>query len=100
MILPRWPGWRHLPRESRDTLFLLGVIAWTVLPHVSHLRVVRRADLDRAALARGTRLDLRRFAGTLDPDRGARDRGRADAWSYRTLLGKEPGITLAVVLMA
>ena len=32
--LPHWPGWRHLPREARDTLFLLGVIAWTVLPHV------------------------------------------------------------------
>ena len=28
LIMPRWPGWRHLPRESRDTLFLLGVIAW------------------------------------------------------------------------
>ena len=33
----RWPGWRHLPRDARDTLFLLGVIAWTVLPHVAHL---------------------------------------------------------------
>ena len=31
--LPHWPGWRRLPREARDTLFLLGVIAWTVLPH-------------------------------------------------------------------
>ena len=37
--LPRWPGWRHLPREARDTLFLLGVIAWTVLPHAGHLPV-------------------------------------------------------------
>ena len=35
--LPRWPGWSRLPREARDTLFLLGVIAWTVLPHLSHL---------------------------------------------------------------
>ncbi len=35
--LPRWPGWSRLPREGRDTLFLLGVIAWTVLPHVGHL---------------------------------------------------------------
>src|SRR5690606_36681897 len=32
-----WPGWRHLPRDTRDTLFLLGVIAWTVLPHLPHL---------------------------------------------------------------
>ena len=33
----RWPGWRHLPRETRDVLFLLGVIAWTVLPHLQHM---------------------------------------------------------------
>ncbi|HZW75089.1 MAG TPA: DUF3488 domain-containing protein, partial [Caldimonas sp.] len=35
--LPRWPGWDRLPREARDTLFLLAVIGWTVLPHASHL---------------------------------------------------------------
>ena len=26
-----------LPRDTRDTLFLLAVIAWVVLPHVAHL---------------------------------------------------------------
>ena len=26
-----------LPREARDTLFLLAVIAWIVMPQVSHL---------------------------------------------------------------
>jgi len=35
--VPNWPGWQRLPREARDTLFLLAVIAWTVLPHASHL---------------------------------------------------------------
>ena len=35
--LPRWPGWSHLPREARDTLFLLGVIALTIAPHFMHL---------------------------------------------------------------
>ena len=30
-------GWRRLPRDARDTLFLLAVIGWTVLPHVGHL---------------------------------------------------------------
>ena len=30
-------AWRQLPREARDTLFLVGVIGWTVLPHLSHL---------------------------------------------------------------
>ena len=34
-----WPGWSHLPRDARDTLFLLFVIGWTVLPHASHLPV-------------------------------------------------------------
>ena len=33
----KWPGWSHLPREARDVLFLLGVIAWTVAPHFVHL---------------------------------------------------------------
>ena len=36
-LVPRWPGWRNLPREARDTLFQLGVIGWTVLPHLLHL---------------------------------------------------------------
>lgn len=26
-----------LPRDTRDTLFLLAVIAWVILPQVSHL---------------------------------------------------------------
>ena len=26
-----------LPREGRDTLFLLAVIGWIMLPHVGHL---------------------------------------------------------------
>ena len=37
MALTLGERWRRLPRDSRDTLFLLGVIAWTVLPHLSHL---------------------------------------------------------------
>jgi hypothetical protein len=33
----RGPPWHHLPRDARDTLFQLGVIGWTMLPHLSHL---------------------------------------------------------------
>ena len=29
--------WRALPRDVRDTLFLLLVIAWVVAPHVQHI---------------------------------------------------------------
>ncbi len=38
--LPRWPGWSHLPRDARDTLFLLAVIGWTLLPHFAPAAVV------------------------------------------------------------
>ncbi|GLS96923.1 transglutaminaseTgpA domain-containing protein [Piscinibacter gummiphilus] len=92
---------RSLPRDARDTLFLLAVILWTVLPHVGHLPpwcialtglvLVWRAHLaftnaplpprwlPIAALATATALTL---------------------LSFRTLFGKDPGVTMAVVLMA
>jgi transglutaminase-like putative cysteine protease len=99
--LPRWPGWSRLPREGRDTLFLLGVIAWTVLPHLSHLpawciALTTVVLLWRAMLAVGN--------GPL-PSRWLLVVVLAVAagltyWSFRTLLGKEPGVTMAVVLMA
>ena len=34
---PALRGWRSLPRDARDTLFLLAVIGWTVLPHLPNL---------------------------------------------------------------
>jgi len=93
--------WRNLPRDARDTLFLLAVILWTVLPHVGHLPpwcialtaivLVWRAHLaitnaplpprwlPIVALATATALTL---------------------LSFRTLFGKDPGVTMAVVLMA
>ena len=101
IALPQWPGWSHLPREARDTLFLLGVIAWTVLPHVSHLPLwctlltlvvllwrVRLALNNAALPGRWVLVGVLVLAAGLT------------FWSYRTLLGKEPGITLVVVLMA
>lgn len=100
-LLPRWPGWRHLPRDTRDTLFLLLVIAWTVLPHLLHLPPwcgvltagvllwrVRVALTGGALPGRWARIGLLALAVGLT------------LFSFRTLLGKEPGITLAVVLMA
>ena len=97
----RWPRWRHLPRDARDTLFLLAVIGWTVLPHVSHLPLwcslltltvlLWRAQLaiDNAALpGRWWLVVVLALAAALT------------FWSHRTLLGKEAGVTLAVVLMA
>ena len=98
---PQWPGWRHLPRETRDTLFLLGVIAWVVAPHASHLpwwctALAGCVLLWRAWLA---------LAGTALPGRwvlAALLLGSLGATflTHRTLLGKEAGVTLVVVLMA
>jgi transglutaminase-like putative cysteine protease len=96
-----WPGWHLLPREARDTLFLLFVIAWTILPHVSHLPLwcsllTLVVLLWRAELAIGNKplpgrwvlIAVLLIAIALN------------LWSYRTLFGKEAGVTMAVVLMA
>ncbi|MEO8081274.1 MAG: DUF3488 and DUF4129 domain-containing transglutaminase family protein [Caldimonas sp.] len=99
-LRPHWPGWRRLPREARDTLFLLGVIGWTILPHVAHLPpwcivlvvfvLAWRARLAVANAALPSRWWLVAVLGAAL---------LLTLWSYRTLLGKEPGITLAVALM-
>lgn len=92
---------RRLPRESRDTLFLLAVIAWTVLPHLSHLPLWCIA-LTTIVLA--WRAQLAVVNGPL-PGRWWLVLLLAVAagltlWTYRSLLGKEPGVTMAVTLMA
>ena len=99
--LPRWPGWRHLPRETRDTLFLLAVIGWTVLPHLTRLPwwcvalsalvLVWRAHLALANLrlpGRAPIIALLLIAALLT------------LWSEQSLLGKEAGVTMLVVLMS
>ncbi|MED5618852.1 transglutaminase family protein [Ideonella sp. BN130291] len=98
--LPRWPGWRHLPRDARDTLFLLGVIGWTILPHLAHLAwwcsllavlvLMWRARLalDNAPLpGRWTLIGVLAMAATFT------------LLTERTLLGKEAGVTMLVLLM-
>lgn len=95
------PGWGRLPRDSRDTLFLLGVVAWVVAPHVSHLPVW-------CSLLAGVLLAWRAVLaarGAPLPPRwlvvGLLVAAVAAAWAtHRTLLGKEAGVTLLVVLVA
>ncbi|HEY6510399.1 MAG TPA: DUF3488 and transglutaminase-like domain-containing protein [Burkholderiaceae bacterium] len=99
--LPRWPGWRHLPRETRDTLFLLAVIGWTVLPHLARLPwwcvalsalvLVWRAHLALANLrlpGRAPIVALLVSAVVLT------------IWTEQSLFGKEAGVTMLVVLMS
>jgi transglutaminase-like putative cysteine protease len=93
--------WHQLPRETRDTLFLLGVIAWTVLPHLSHLPMWC-VLLTAVMLAWRSQLA---FANAPLPGRWWLVAMLVIAailtlWTYRTLLGKEAGVTMAVTLMA
>jgi transglutaminase-like putative cysteine protease len=95
------PGWRAPSRESRDALFMLALIAWTIAPHLGHLPLwvgalalgvlgwrtvlaLRQAPLP----GRTTVLALLALAAALT------------FWGERTLVGKEAGVTLLVVLMA
>lgn len=93
--------WRHLPRDSRDTLFQLAVIGWTLLPHLAHLppwcialtalMLVWRAQL---ALSNAPLPSRWAVAGVLLVAIAL------TLWTEGTLLGKEAGVTLLVVLMA
>ena len=95
------PNLIHLPRDTRDTLFMLAVIAWVVVPLASQVPlwcslmcaaiIVWRGSLAwRAQPLPGTlwRVGLLALAVA------------ATLLSYRTLLGRDAGVTLVVVLLA
>ena len=94
-------GWQRLPRDARDTLFLLAVIGWTVLPHLSHLPVWCSV-LTGVVLAWRAWLALTNAAL---PGRWVLIAALVLAagltlWTHHTLLGKEAGVTMIVSLMA
>lgn len=91
----------QLPRESQDALFLIGVISCVLVPHFSHLPswapiytlvlLVWRTILawqGRTLPHRAWLLVLLAVAvgGTW--------------WSFKTLVGKDAGVTLIVILLA
>ena len=91
----------QLPRDSRDTLFLLGVIAMVVLPQVAHLPIWCSALVAFVLLWRGV------LAWQSKP--------LPSHWwlvlilvialvatwaTYRTLIGRDAGVTLIVILLA
>ena len=91
---------RTLPREGRDTLFLLAVIAWVLLPQAAHLPLWCSLGagavllwrgwlaLKARALPRKTWLVLL-LALTI----------AATYVTHGTLLGRDAGVTLLVVLL-
>ena len=92
---------RSLPRDIRDTLFLLAVIGWVALMQVPHIPWWCSA-LTAAVLVWRTTLALRS-----KPLPGWRWRigllamTIAATWfSHKTLLGRDAGVTLIVVLLA
>jgi protein-glutamine gamma-glutamyltransferase len=91
----------RLPREARDTLFLLAVIGWVVLLQVGHIpwwcTVLTAAVLAWRGVLTLRGLPLPGWAwrvGLLTLTLGA-------TWlTHRTLLGRDAGVTLIVVLLA
>ena len=88
------------PRESRDTLYLLGLIVLIAMPQLTRLPVwcvvlMAAVLLWRAWLAWTVRpLPARRWAVLLLVAALV-----ATWWQYRTLLGREPGVTMVFVLL-
>ncbi len=91
----------HLPREARDTLFMLAVIAWVLLPMLGELPLWCGALTAAVLLWRGVlawrnqplpskwwRLGLLALATA------------ATLISFKTLLGRDAGVALVVVLLA
>ena len=90
----------HLPRDGRDTLFLLAVIGWVLLPQTQNLPwwcsalafavLVWRARLALSAQALPSawwRLGLLALAMT------------ATLLTFKTLLGRDAGVTMLAVLL-
>ncbi|HEX5786097.1 MAG TPA: DUF3488 domain-containing protein, partial [Burkholderiaceae bacterium] len=101
MLLNRWPSTASWPRETRDTLFLLGVIGWVLLLQAFYIPwwcsgLASGLLLWRGWLAWHQRslpgwpwrlaLLLLVVGGTW--------------WSHHTLIGQDAGVTLIVMLLA
>ncbi|MEB5964107.1 DUF3488 and transglutaminase-like domain-containing protein [Comamonas testosteroni] len=98
-------SWRQrltaLPRDARDTLFVLAVIAWIMLPQVQHT-AWWTCTFAAALLLWRARLAL---SGAPLPGRwvlaGALTIAIAATWAtHKTLVGRDAGVTLIVMLLA
>ncbi|MFN7725114.1 MAG: transglutaminaseTgpA domain-containing protein [Rubrivivax sp.] len=98
--LPVLQRWLQLPREARDLLFQLAVIAWTLVPHAGHLPwwctlLSAGVLLWRAEIAlHGRPLPSRWLVAALLVLGAA-----ATIVTEGTLLGKDAGVTMLAMLM-
>lgn len=94
-------GVAHLPRDTRDTLFLLAVIAWVVALQAAHIPAWTTA-LTGAVLAWRAWFALKARPLPGWPWRAALlVIALAGTWlTHGTLLGQHAGVTLVVVLLA
>ncbi|RYF82782.1 MAG: DUF3488 domain-containing protein [Comamonadaceae bacterium] len=91
----------EMPRDARDTLFLLGVIALIVLPQAAHLPLWCVGLALGVLLWRGALALRSRPLPNLWWRVGLLVLALAGTWlSHRTLIGKDAGVTLIVVLLA
>jgi transglutaminase-like putative cysteine protease len=91
---------RNLPRDGRDTLFLLGVIAWVLLPQVSHLPLWCSAGASAVLLWRGwLALQVRPLPGKRWLLGLLAVMLAATFATHGTLLGRDAGVTMLVVLL-
>ena len=100
-MLSRWKAFAGaLPRDARDTLFLLTVIAWVLLPQISHLPVWCSALAGAVLSWRGwLALKARPLPGRWWLFALLGMTTAATFLTYRTLLGRDAGVTLLVVLL-
>ncbi|MDE2418706.1 MAG: DUF3488 domain-containing transglutaminase family protein [Burkholderiales bacterium] len=90
----------NLPRDARDTLFLLFVIAWIIAPQIAHLPVWCSAMAAGVLVWRGWLavqghpLPRRRWLMVLLLLATV-----GTYWSHKTLMGRDAGVTFAVVLL-
>ncbi|MFZ4482035.1 MAG: transglutaminaseTgpA domain-containing protein, partial [Rhodoferax sp.] len=91
----------QLPRESRDTLFLLLVMAWVVMPQMAHLPTWCSLLAYGLMFWRGWLAVLSRPLPSRWWLLGLLVLTASATWlSHRTLLGRDAGVTLIVVLLA
>lgn len=94
-------GWSRLPRDMRDSFFLLGVITAVMAPHAGHLPLWATALTGLVLLWRGQIAWRQRPLPSRWWLLAVMAAYASLTWlSYRTLIGRDAGITLLVMLMA